>query len=47
VPGSRSREFPAGSFGLPCGLIIGYRTEATDDKVKLNGLLREHGSSLQ
>jgi 2,3,4,5-tetrahydropyridine-2-carboxylate N-succinyltransferase len=47
VPGSRSRGFPAGRFGLPCGLIIGYRTEATDDKVRLNELLREHGSSLQ
>jgi len=47
VPGSRSRAFPAGAFGLPCGLIIGHRTEATDDKVRLNELLREHGSSLQ
>jgi 2,3,4,5-tetrahydropyridine-2-carboxylate N-succinyltransferase len=46
VPGSRSRSFPAGAYGLPCGLIIGYRTEATDDKVRLNDLLREHGSSL-
>ena len=47
VPGSRPREFPGGRFGLPCGLIIGHRTEATDDKVRLNALLREHGSSLQ
>jgi 2,3,4,5-tetrahydropyridine-2,6-dicarboxylate N-succinyltransferase len=46
VPGSRSRPFPAGAYGLPCGLIIGHRTEATDDKVRLNDLLREHGSSL-
>ncbi len=46
VPGSRPRTFPAGDYGLPCGLIIGYRTEATDDKVRLNDLLREHGSSL-
>ena len=46
VPGSRSRSFAAGDYGLPCGLIIGYRTEATDDKVRLNDLLREHGSSL-
>jgi 2,3,4,5-tetrahydropyridine-2-carboxylate N-succinyltransferase len=47
VPGTRPRRFAAGEFGLPCGLIIGSRTEATDDKVKLNELLREHGSSLQ
>jgi 2,3,4,5-tetrahydropyridine-2-carboxylate N-succinyltransferase len=46
VPGSRPRAFPAGDYGLPCGLIIGYRTEVTDDKVRLNDLLREHGSSL-
>lgn len=45
VPGSRPRSFPAGDYGLPCGLIIGYRSEATDDKVRLNELLREHGSS--
>ncbi|HEX6844641.1 MAG TPA: 2,3,4,5-tetrahydropyridine-2,6-dicarboxylate N-succinyltransferase [Actinomycetota bacterium] len=45
IPGSRAREFPGGHFGLPCGLIIGYRSEATDDKVGLNSLLREFGSS--
>ncbi len=47
IPGSRPRDFPAGAFGLPCGLIIGYRTEATDDKVRLNALLRDAGSSMQ
>ena len=41
VPGSRAKEFPAGTYGMPCGLIIGDRTEATDDKVALNDLLRE------
>jgi len=46
VPGSRSKEFPAGTYGMPCGLIIGERTEATDDKVALNELLREAGSSM-
>jgi 2,3,4,5-tetrahydropyridine-2-carboxylate N-succinyltransferase len=45
VPGTRPRSFPAGDYGLPCGLIIGYRSDATDDKVRLNELLREHGSS--
>jgi 2,3,4,5-tetrahydropyridine-2,6-dicarboxylate N-succinyltransferase len=46
VPGSRARSFAAGTYGLPCGLIIGYRNEGTEDKVRLNDLLREHGSSL-
>jgi 2,3,4,5-tetrahydropyridine-2,6-dicarboxylate N-succinyltransferase len=46
IPGSRGKEFPAGTFGLPCGLIIGYRTTGTDDKVRLNELLREHGVAM-
>jgi 2,3,4,5-tetrahydropyridine-2-carboxylate N-succinyltransferase len=46
VPGSRPRAFPAGSYGMPCGLIIGERTDATDDKVALNELLRDAGSSM-
>ena len=46
VPGSRPRTFPAGDYGMPCGLIIGERSAATDDKVALNELLREAGSSL-
>jgi 2,3,4,5-tetrahydropyridine-2-carboxylate N-succinyltransferase len=45
IPGSRPRAFPAGDYGLPCGLIIGYRTEATDDKVRLNELLRDFGAA--
>ena len=46
VPGSRARDFPAGGYGLPAGLIIGYRTEATESKLQLNELLREFGSSV-
>jgi 2,3,4,5-tetrahydropyridine-2,6-dicarboxylate N-succinyltransferase len=46
VPGSRSREFPAGAYGLPSGLIIGHRSEATESKVQLNEILREFGSSV-
>ena len=46
IPGSRSKAFPAGSYGVPCGLIIGYRTEGTDAKVGLNELLREHGAAM-
>ena len=43
VPGSRPREFAAGIYGLPCGLIIGYRDAGTDTKVMLNDILREFG----
>ena len=46
VPGSRPREFSAGVYGLPAGLIIGYRSEATESKVQLNEILREFGSSV-
>jgi 2,3,4,5-tetrahydropyridine-2-carboxylate N-succinyltransferase len=46
IPGSRTKGFPAGSYGVPCGLIIGYRTEGTDAKVGLNELLREHGAAM-
>jgi 2,3,4,5-tetrahydropyridine-2-carboxylate N-succinyltransferase len=46
IPGTRPRSFPAGDYGLPCGLIIGFRSEATDDKVRLNDLLRDFGSSM-
>ncbi|MCI0634390.1 MAG: 2,3,4,5-tetrahydropyridine-2,6-dicarboxylate N-succinyltransferase, partial [Actinobacteria bacterium] len=43
VPGSRSKEFPAGTYHLPAALIIGKRTESTDLKVSLNEALRSHG----
>ena len=43
VPGSRPREFPAGTFQLSCALIIGWRSESTDLKLSLNETLREYG----
>jgi 2,3,4,5-tetrahydropyridine-2-carboxylate N-succinyltransferase len=43
VPGTRPKEFPAGTFNLSCGLIIGWRSESTDLRVSLNEALREHG----
>jgi 2,3,4,5-tetrahydropyridine-2-carboxylate N-succinyltransferase len=45
VPGSRARAFPAGTYGLPCGLIIGYRDAGTDAKIVLNDVLREFGAA--
>ena len=41
IPGVRTKRFPAGEFGVPCALIIGRRSEATDRKVSLNAALRD------
>ncbi len=40
VPGTRPKEFPAGSYALQCALIIGKRSESTDRKTTLNEALR-------
>src|SRR6476661_6532045 len=42
VPGTRPKEFPAGTYQLACALIIGRRDETTDLKVGLNDALREY-----
>jgi 2,3,4,5-tetrahydropyridine-2,6-dicarboxylate N-succinyltransferase len=42
IPGSYSKNFPAGEFQVPCALIIGQRKESTDLKTSLNDALREH-----
>jgi len=41
VPGSRPKTFPAGSYNMPCALIIGERSASTDRKTSLNEVLRE------
>jgi 2,3,4,5-tetrahydropyridine-2,6-dicarboxylate N-succinyltransferase len=41
VPGTRPKEFPAGTYNLACALIIGERTESTDTKTSLEEALRE------
>jgi 2,3,4,5-tetrahydropyridine-2,6-dicarboxylate N-succinyltransferase len=43
IPGSLPKEFPAGTFGVPCALVIGRRRESTDRKTSLNEALREYG----
>ena len=43
VPGTRAKEFPAGTYQVACALIIGWRSEATDLKISLNDTLREFG----
>ncbi len=42
IPGSYTKEFPAGSYQVPCALIIGQRKESTDRKTSLNQALREN-----
>jgi 2,3,4,5-tetrahydropyridine-2,6-dicarboxylate N-succinyltransferase len=43
LPGTRPREFPAGTYNLACALIVGHRSESTDLKLSLNEALRAHG----
>ena len=43
IPGVRTKRFAAGEFGVPCALIIGERSGATDRKVSLNAALRDFG----
>lgn len=42
IPGSYTKEFAAGSFQVPCALIIGKRKASTDLKTSLNNALREY-----
>ena len=42
IPGTLPKRFPGGEFNVPCALIIGTRSAATDRKVSLNAALREY-----
>jgi len=42
IPGSYAKEFAAGSYNVPCALIIGKRKESTNKKTSLNDALREY-----
>ncbi|MFA6402968.1 MAG: 2,3,4,5-tetrahydropyridine-2,6-dicarboxylate N-succinyltransferase [Salinivirgaceae bacterium] len=42
IPGSYTKTYPAGSYQVPCALIIGTRKETTDKKTSLNDALREY-----
>ncbi|MGM5630170.1 2,3,4,5-tetrahydropyridine-2,6-dicarboxylate N-succinyltransferase [Apibacter raozihei] len=46
IPGSITKKFPAGDYGVSCALIIGTRKESTDKKTSLNDALREHSVSV-
>ncbi len=41
IPGSVPKQFPAGSYGVPCALVIGQRSASTDRKTSLNQALRD------
>ncbi|MEP6683374.1 MAG: 2,3,4,5-tetrahydropyridine-2,6-dicarboxylate N-succinyltransferase [Parafilimonas sp.] len=41
IPGTYNKDFPAGSFGVSCALIIGQRKASTDLKTSLNDALRD------
>ncbi|MBP5677496.1 MAG: 2,3,4,5-tetrahydropyridine-2,6-dicarboxylate N-succinyltransferase [Bacteroidales bacterium] len=40
IPGTYTKHYPAGDYGVPCALIIGQRKESTDLKTSLNDALR-------
>ena len=41
IPGTYTKKFPAGEFGVSCALIIGQRKTSTDLKTSLNDALRD------
>jgi 2,3,4,5-tetrahydropyridine-2-carboxylate N-succinyltransferase len=43
VPGTRPKDFPAGTYQLQCALIIGRRSASTDRKTSLNEAVRDFG----
>lgn len=42
IPGSIPKEFAAGTYQVPCALIIGKRKPSTDLKTSLNDALRDN-----
>jgi 2,3,4,5-tetrahydropyridine-2-carboxylate N-succinyltransferase len=41
IPGTRPKQYPSGSYQIPCALIVGRRSPSTDRKVSLNQALRD------
>jgi len=42
IPGTWPKAFPAGTYQVPCALIIGRRKESTNLKTSLEDALREN-----
>jgi 2,3,4,5-tetrahydropyridine-2-carboxylate N-succinyltransferase len=45
IPGNYKKDFPGGTYYVPCALIIGQRKASTDLKTSLNDALRDYGVS--
>ena len=45
IPGTIPKDFNAGTFNVPCALIIGKRKESTNKKTSLNDALRDYNVS--
>lgn len=45
IPGSYTKKFPSGEYGVGCALIIGQRKPSTDLKTSLNDALRDFNVS--
>lgn len=41
IPGTVQKDFPAGTYGTPCALIIGKRKDSTNQKTSLTDALRD------
>ena len=46
IPGTIPKSFPAGIYQVPCALVIGERTAATDRKTSLESAIRDFGISV-
>lgn len=43
IPGTIPKAFAAGTYGVPCALVIGERSASTDRKTSLEAALRDYG----
>ncbi len=43
IPGTIPKTFPAGTYDVPCALVIGERTASTDRKTSLESAIRDFG----
>jgi len=46
IPGSYTKQFPAGEYNVSCALIIGKRKKSTDLKTSLNDALRDYNIAM-
>ncbi len=46
IPGTYTKQFPAGEYNVSCALIIGQRKASTDLKTSLNDALRDFNVSV-